>query len=285
MSTLKLTVEKIRDANWGLWYRQAMAILALELRRGLSFGRSLFVVLLAGAPVFILAVRALLPLDRELVEGLGGTSILYAVIFRTFFLRLAIFFGCVAVFTRLFRGDTLEKVMHYYFLVPVKREVLVVGKFLSGVTLTFLIFGMSTVLSFVLIYLPEGWNNFTDFLLGGIGLGHIISYVGITLLACIGYGALFLLMGLFFKNPIVPAGIVLGWEYINFLLPPLLKKFSVIYYLESLCPVPIPTGPITILAEPAPFFLAVPGLLAVTALILFISGLRIRRMEIQYGED
>jgi len=144
---------------------------------------------------------------------------------------------------------------------------------------------VSTILSFVLIYMPGGWSSFVDFLLGGVGLGHISAYVGVTLLACIGYGSLFLLTGLFFKNPIVPAGVILGWEYINFLLPPLLKKFSVIYYLESLCPVPIPTGPITILAEPAPFWFAVPGLIGVTVLVLIIAGFRIRHMEIRYGED
>jgi hypothetical protein len=33
-----------------------------------------------------------------------------------------------------------------------------------------------------------------------------------------------LIVGLFFRNPIIPALMLYGWEWINFLLPPLLKK-------------------------------------------------------------
>jgi hypothetical protein len=241
--------------------------------------------MLAGAPVAIFTLYALFPDGEEFVETLGGTAVLFAIIYRGFFLRLLIFLGCVLVFTRLFRGDTLEKVLHYYFLVPVRRETLVVAKYLSGVSITFILFSLSMTASFILIYLPGGWSRFQEFLLGGTGLSHLLAYLGVTLLACIGYGSVFLVTGLFFKNPIVPAGVILGWEYINFLLPPLLKKFSVIYYLESLCPVPIPQKMVTLLAEPAPFWLAVPGLLGVTVLVLIIAGLRIRRMEVRYGED
>ena len=33
-------------------------------------------------------------------------------------------------------------------------------------------------------------------------------YLGITVLACIGYGAVFLTLGLFFRNPMLPAAAV-----------------------------------------------------------------------------
>ncbi len=32
----------------------------------------------------------------------------------------------------LFRGDIVDRSLHFYFLSPVRREVLVVGKYLSG---------------------------------------------------------------------------------------------------------------------------------------------------------
>jgi hypothetical protein len=50
----------------------------------------------------------------------------------------------------------------------------------------------------------------------------------------------------------IPAAAILGWEWINFLLPPALKKISVIHYLQSLCPVPVPHGPFALPAEPTP---------------------------------
>ena len=72
------------------------------------------------------------------------------------------------------------------------------------------------------------------FFFDGPGLGQLLTYAGITILACIGYGAFFLVVGLFFRNPIIPAIVLYGWEWLNFLLPPLLKKISVIHYLNSL---------------------------------------------------
>ena len=55
-----------------------------------------------------------------------------AGIFQIFFLRPAVYFGCVGIFTYLFRGEVVERTLHYYFLSPVRREVLVAGKYLAG---------------------------------------------------------------------------------------------------------------------------------------------------------
>ena len=112
-----------------------------------------------------------------------------------------------------------------------------------------------------------------------------MTYLGITILGCLGYGAFFLVIGLFFRNPMIPAAIIYVWELINFLPPPLLKKISVIHYLHSLVPVPIPEGPFALVAEPTPAWVSVPGLLTVTAVVLVFASYRIRRMEIRYGGD
>jgi ABC-type transport system involved in multi-copper enzyme maturation permease subunit len=184
----------------------------------------------------------------------------------------------------LFRGELLERTLHFYFLAPVRREILVVGKYLSGVAMNSVLFGLSTVASYLILFGATSGTQLTEFVLKGPGMGHLMAYLGVTILACIGYGSVFLLTGLVFKNPIVPAAIVLGWEYINFLLPPLLKKLSVIFYLESLCPVPIPLGPFTVLAEPAPIWMAVPGLLCLTLVVLLAAGLIVRRTEVLYEE-
>jgi len=218
------------------------------------------------------------------LDAMGGPSVVYAVMYRAFFLRLVIFFASILVFMQLFRGDVLERTLHFYFLAPVRREFLVVGKYVSGVAMNSILFGGSTIASFLILFAATGSAQFQEFVLKGPGMGHLMAYVGVTVLACIGYGSIFLLTGLVFRNPIVPAAVVLGWEYINFLLPPLLKKISIIFYLESLCPVPIPLGPFTVLAEPAPFWLAVPGLLGLTLTVLLLASLMIRRMEVLYDE-
>jgi hypothetical protein len=72
-------------------------------------------------------------------------------------------------------------------------------------------------------------------------------------------------------------------------LPSLLKKFSIIFYLKSLCPTgQLPDdGPLAFLAtmtEPTPAWLAIPGLLLVSALLLIYAAARTRKLEVSYSE-
>lgn len=276
-------LNRVSELPWGRWYRQILAILRLELKRNLFSTRAIPIYLLAVAPLLLFGARVLVPLPARVVNDLGGSSVAYAIMYRSFFLRFAVFFGCVGIFMNLFRGELLEKSLHYYFLTPLRREVLVIGKYLSGLVIAAILFGGSAVLSYLLLYAPSGVTSAREYLLMGPGLAHLGAYLGVTVLACLGYGSVFLAMGLFFRNPIIPAVVILGWESINFLLPPMLKKISVIHYLESLCPVPVPQGSVTILADPASAWVGVPGLLCVTATVLVIASLLIRRMEITYS--
>jgi hypothetical protein len=85
------------------------------------------------------------------------------------------------------------------------------------------------------------------------------------------------------------AAVVFIWENLNPFLPSLLKEFSVIFYLKSLCPVgDIPAdGPLAFLAtmtEPTPAWLAIPGLLIVSALVLAYAAAKSRKLEVSYSE-
>jgi len=137
----------------------------------------------------------------------------------------------------------------------------------------------------LLLYVPRFYGQSLRYFTEGKGLTQILTYACITILACVGYGAFFLVVGLFIRNPIIPALLLYGWEWLNFLLPPLLKKISVIHYLNSLTPVPISEGPFAVVAEPTPAWIAIPSMLGVTVLVLILAGYRIRHMEIRYGSD
>lgn len=58
-------------------------------------------------------------------------------------------------------------------------------------------------------------------------------------------------------------------------------------YLLPLCPVEVPAEGIgalfTEVADPVPIYLAIPGLLCVSALFLYYAARKIRSMEISYG--
>ncbi|HVG39950.1 MAG TPA: hypothetical protein VM870_11705 [Pyrinomonadaceae bacterium] len=271
--------------GFSLWARQTWAILRLELQKNFFNRRALILYLLAFLPVSLLALLAVFqPPDREW-NDFSLLNIVFTAIYEGLILRTVVFFGCAWVFMNLFRGEVVDRSLHYYFLSPVRREVLVLGKYLSGLVTTLVLFGGATLVCNLLLYFPRGVDATLQYLFAGPGLRYLITYLLITALACLGYGAFFLAIGLLVRNPIVPALLLYGWEWINFLLPPVLKKVSVIHYLQSLSPVPMPEGPFALVAEPTPAWVSIPALLLMTGLLLAYASLQIRWMEIKYGGE
>jgi ABC-type transport system involved in multi-copper enzyme maturation permease subunit len=271
--------------NFGLWLRQINAIFWMELEKNFLSRRAILIYLLALLPILPLSLLALFTPPGNEWQNFNSYSVIYAFLYNGLILQTVVFFGCAWIFMNLFRGELVDRSLHYYFLSAVRREVLVVGKYISGLATSIVLFTATTLISMLLLYLPHFYSESVRFFTTGQGLRHLLTYAVITILACVGYGAFFTVVGLFVRNPIIPALVLYGWEWINFLLPPLLKKISVIHYLKSLMPIPLSEGPFAVVAEPTPAWLAVPGLILVTLVVLIISGYRIRRMEISYGSD
>jgi hypothetical protein len=217
---------------------------------------------------------------------------IFAAVFQYFYLRLAIFFGCLGIFMNLFRGEMLDKTLHFWFLVPARREVLLAGKYLAGLIAAVVIFTTGAVLCFGAMMWPQDASAVAAFWRDQ-GPSHLFWYAASAMLACVGYGSVFLAAGLLLRNPIVPAIVILFWESINGILPAVLQKLSVLYYVQSLCPVPAPTdqgAPLLIRllmapAEPPSAAVAVFGVLGVTVLVLWAASRAVRRLEINYGVE
>jgi len=107
----------------------------------------------------------------------------------------------------------------------------------------------------------------------------------VTVLAVAGYGAVFTALALVARNPMLPAAAILGWEWINFLLPPALKNLSVIHPCSrsARCRCRRACSRCRASRRPAP--LAIGGLLALVALLLVLAARRARRLEVSYGGD
>ena len=254
-------------SSWGLWGRQIWAIFRSELKKNIFNRRAIFFYLLASFPVLLFS------------------TFLFAQGFEALSLSVVLFFGCSWLFINLFRSEVMDKSLHYYFLTPVRRELLVVAKYFSAVVISSTLFSIVTAISLFFIYTPRGYEAGMQYFFEGPGLSQALAYIGITVLGCIGYGSIFLLFGLFFRNPIIPAVFLYGWEMINFLLPPILKKLSIIFYLQSLTPIKLSVGPYAIVAEPASPWIAIPSMLLLTAVVLFLTCLKVRKMEISYGNE
>jgi len=234
-------------------------------------------------------------LDSKRVEKLVSLEedrSVFAAVFQHYYLRLAVFFGCLGIFMNLFRGKMMDKTLHFWLLAPVRREVLLCGKYLAGLLAASLIFTAGALLCFgvMLWYQQPGeaqafWQQY--------GASHVLSYAAATVLACAGYGSVFLAAGLLVRNPIFPAAVLLLWEGANPFLPSMLQKVSVLYYAQALCPVPPPIDPdmpplVRLLFSPAAppsKLLAVGGLMALTALVLWVASRAVRKLEINYSTD
>jgi hypothetical protein len=216
----------------------------------------------------------------------------FAGVFQYFYLRLAIFFGCLGIFMNLFRGEMLDKTLHFWFLAPARREVLLAGKYGAGLMASTVIFTGGALLCFgIMLWIHDPvevqayWQS--------AGMAHIFWYALAAILGCIGYGSVFLAAGLLMRNPIIPAAVILGWESINGFLPDLLQKLSVLHYLQSLCPVPAPMDEnlpallklLLAPAAPASHTGAIIGLLVVTVLVLWIARFAILRMQVTYSTE
>jgi ABC-type transport system involved in multi-copper enzyme maturation permease subunit len=286
MNWLESSRKFFRDSPWQLWTAQLTALVRSEVKRNFLKRRSIWIYLVAFAPAVIILFYVLQASAD--VRSMEEDTNIFAGIFQLYYLHLGIFFGCLGAFTWLFRGEIVEKTLHYYFLSPLRRELLVIGKFLAGMITTAIIFSAAVFSSFVLFYAHHGAAG-RAFIFDGRGLGHLTAYLGVTLLACLGYGSVFVAFSLIIRNPIIPAIIVLAWETFHVVLPPLLQKFSIMFYLKQLCPVSIPADGIlalfTVVVEPVPTWLSVSGLVCLCTAILVFACFRIRLMEISYLAD
>lgn len=282
---MMLSVEFTRGL-WGLRWIQARRLIGIEVRRNLFSRRAFWIYFLAYIPTVI--ILAHLVVDRGGRTGMSQDTKVLAVIMQLYYVRLGIFFGCLGIFSRLIRGEMMERSLHFYLLSPVSRELLLLSKFTAGAICSLLLFVSATIANFVLIYSEYGAAG-REYIFAGPGLAQLGSYLLIVVLGCLGYGAVFLLFSMIFRNPMPAALILLGWEAINPVLPSLLQKLSVASYLRHLMPIEIGAqgllALLTIQTDPVSGWAATCGLLLLIIVILVYSSYRMRTLEIRYATE
>src|SRR6266478_4538271 len=193
-----------KEQPWRLFGSQIFILVRNEVRRNLFTRRRIWIYLLSLIPVLIILANVIF--DRNEPSGpaqIENDTQVLAGIVQLYYFRLGIFFACMAIFTWLFRGEMVERTLHYQFLAPVRREVLVVGKFLAGAVVAIALFETAVLACVFLMYSRFGSAG-KSYVFDGPGLGQLRSYLLVTALACLGYGVVFLALSLLFKNPIIP---------------------------------------------------------------------------------
>jgi hypothetical protein len=266
-----------RDAR----LRQLGAAFLLELKR-LFRGREGRVALFFAAVPFFLSVVAVTVRDEPVVPGRVENE--FAFLFQNLVLQGTLYFGALFAFGGLLRGEQIGKTLHHLFLAPVRREVVLLGKYLAALAATAVLYGGFAALAYLALLSGAGTSAALAHLSSG-GAARLLSYVLVAALACAGYGALFLVLGQWVKNPIFPGLVFWGWEHLNFLLPEVLKRLGLIHYLLSLTPVKVPEGFLAVLGDPLPAWVAIPAPLLFATALLALAAWKVRRMEVDYGVE
>jgi ABC-type transport system involved in multi-copper enzyme maturation permease subunit len=277
-----MSAPRANSGELSLWTRQVGVVLEIELFRGFLSRRAL--------PIWILC--ALAPANFLLVALLRGEAFVltrvpqvWADAYGNLILRVIVYFGVAWIFGNAFRREIIERSLHYSFLAPIRREVLAVGKYLSALAGAGLLFCGSTVATYLAMLARHNPETVLSHLFRQGAALRLAGYAGVTFLAVATYGALFLMVGLFARSPVIIALALWGWESLNVLLPAFLKKVSIIFYLTSLSPLAPKSGPWAIVSDPAPVWLSLLVLFAVTAICVALSAWKAGRLEISYGTE
>jgi ABC-type transport system involved in multi-copper enzyme maturation permease subunit len=244
----------------------ALRVFDLSLGQMLWSRRTVFMALVVGGPVFIaLIVRLILLLDLPTaIQPTGATifgTMIWGLYVRFAIPVLAVFYG-----TSLMADEIEDRTITYLFTRPVRRGSVLLGKYLAYLACT----GMVVLPSVMLVYLlmvP----------IKGAGLAGsfpaLVKDLGILLLGLAVYGALFTLVGAWFRRPVLTGLVFLfGWEQAAQIFPGAFKKFTVAHYLQALVPHAMPQEGLTSLLQgifrDAP---SIPSAMATLALIAAVS--------------
>src|SRR5271169_4940272 len=170
-----------KEQPWRLFASQISVLIRNEVRRNLFTRRRIGVHLLAWIPVLFLAAHLIFSRYHTESSPIEDDTFVLAGIIQIYYFRLGIFFACMGIFTWLFRGEMVQRTLHYQFLVPVRKEVLVVGKFLAGAIISIALFETAVLACFFFTYARFGAAG-TSYMFEGPGLAQLASYLLTTAL-------------------------------------------------------------------------------------------------------
>ena len=250
----------------------AVRVFSLSLGEMLWSRRTVFLLLVTGAPVFLALVARIVQGTGVVPLRVNGAAVdggsIFGMMIWLFFLRfivpvLGVFYG-----TSLIADEIEDRTITYLFTRPIRRGAVLVGKYLAYVVCTTLVVLPSVVLVYFLV-VPIGQvaQTFTAF----------AADLGLLALGLAAYGALFALVGAALKRPLVSGLVfVFGWEQIALVVPGYLKRFTVAHYVQGLVPHAMPSEGIaavlqSVLRENPPALVCILALAAIVGVSLFLG--------------
>lgn len=225
-------------------FTSSLRIFDLSLGEMLWSRRTIFMVLVVGAPVLIaLFLRGLVFLGAPIMEEgqiqnqgqsvrMTGPAI-FGLMIWVFYLRftvpvLGVFYG-----TSLMADEVEDKTITYLFTRPIRRGAVLIGKYLAYLACTIFVVLPSVMLVYLLIVPMQGT-------LGG-SFVDLLKDLALLAMGLAVYGSLFAFIGAKFKRPILVGLVfIFGWEQAALAFPGYLKQFTIAYYLQAMVPHAMP---------------------------------------------
>jgi ABC-type transport system involved in multi-copper enzyme maturation permease subunit len=241
----------------------ARAVFGLSLEGMLWSRRSLVLGLLLGIPV-LLAIAYRVVLAAHLPAEITGSD-LYGYLVALFWVRNALPLAALFYATALIADEVEGKTLTYLLTRPVQRRAILAGKFAAYVVTTLCLALPAAVVTFFVLATSKGANV-------AASVPDLFRDLGVVSLTLVVYGALFALMGVLMKRPLIPGLLFLYvWELIAN-LPGYMPRFTVTAWLRSLVTHrPAGRGMSELFGQVLPADLSLMVLTGLTAAFLFLA--------------
>jgi ABC-type transport system involved in multi-copper enzyme maturation permease subunit len=216
-----------RDLSRPVAFRPAArGVLALSLEGMIWSRRSLVMALLLGLPVvFALVYRA--ALAARMPPQLGGFE-LYGHIVALYYVRNLLPLAALFYATALVADEVEGRTLTYLLTRPVRRGSILIGKFAAYVATTLCLALPADVLAFFLLATARGAAGLAS------RVPDLFRDLGVIALTLVVYGALFTLLGVLLRRPVLPGLLFLFvWELVAN-LPGYMPRLTITAYLRSL---------------------------------------------------
>lgn len=243
---------------------------------GLTFEGMLWSRRSALTAVLLALPVALSLLGRLPVHGRAGRLTgfdLYATLVAVFYVRnlvplAALFYGSALI------ADEIEgKTLTYLLTRPIQRSAILAGKFLAYLATTLALTLPGIVVSFFILAPgdPAGL---------AVRVAELFRDLGTTTLGLLAYGALFTVLGVLARGPVIGGLLFLfGWELLAY-LPGYAPRLTITAYLRSLLSYPVARQGVFGLSTPTlPAWECVASLVAVSILLFAAAVALFSRRE------
>jgi ABC-2 type transport system permease protein len=205
--------------------RAARGVFDLSLEGMVWSRRSIVIALLLGLPIVLaLIYRGVLGRLPPQVAAFD----FYGNIVAHYYLRFALPLAALFYATALIADEVDGKTLTFLITRPVRRSAILCGKFAAYVATTLALSLPSVVVSFFLLATANG--------MAGIGskVPDLFRDLGVMALALLAYGALFTLVGVVLRRPVIPGLLfIFVWEMLAY-LPGYMPRFTLTAWLQSL---------------------------------------------------